>query len=134
MIGEKIMENNINNSFNNGIKVNVTGYNYTRQEEAAAQSAPEQKGKTTEKENKHLAANDVLGYMAAANADLIPAKVQRTVDVKKYVTADQEKRIGEFIKGFQADYDNAAAVAASEFGVDEKVAGEIALAYINASY
>ena len=123
------MANNINR-----LGFNITGYNYARQEEAAAQSAPEQKGKAVEKENKQLGANDVLGYMAAANADLIPVKAQRTVDVRKYVSTDQEKRISEFVKGFEADYENAAAMAVNEFGVDEKVAGEIALAYINASY
>ena len=123
------MTNNINR-----LGFNITGYNYARQEEAAAQSAPEQKSKSDVKENKQLGANDILSYMAAANTDLIPAKTQRTVDVNKYVTPEQAERIGAFVKGFEADFDEAAIAAVNEFGVSEKVADKIALAYINASY
>ena len=123
------MTNNINR-----LGFNITGYNYARQEEAAAKSAPEQKENTKAKENKQIGANDVLGFMAAVNADLVPVKTQRTVDVNKYVTPEQADRIAGFIKGFEADFDEAAATAVNEFGVDEKVANQIALAYINASY
>ena len=123
------MTNNINR-----LGFNIAGYNYARQEEAAAKSAPEAKHKEVENKNQKMGANDVLNYMAAANADMIPVKTQRTVDVNKYVTPEQAERIGAFVKGFEADFDEAATVAVKEFGVSEKVADSIALAYINASY
>lgn len=123
------MANNINR-----LGFNIAGYNYARQEEAAAQSAPEKKAEAEKNDKKQLGANDVLNYMAAANTDLIPVKAQRTVDVNKYVSPEQAERISQFVKGFEANFDEAANTAVNEFGVSEKVANEIALAYINASY
>ena len=71
--------------------------------------------------------------MAASNADMVPVKQQRTVDVNKYVTPEQADRIAGFMKGFEADFNEAAQIAVNEFGVNEKTADEIALAYMNAS-
>ena len=72
--------------------------------------------------------------MAAQNLAFVPTKTTRTINVSKYVTPEQEARIAGFMKGFEADYEEAAAIAQNEFGVDEKTAGSIALAYINATY
>lgn len=120
----------------NPLKFGVTGNQYFKQESqedltrGAAKEQP-----STEKTEKKLGSNEVLGFMAAQNADLIPVKAQRTLDVSKYVTPEQEARIAEFMQGFQEDYDEAFAITADEFPeISEKAAGEIALAYINASY
>lgn len=120
----------------NPLKFGVTGNQYFKQEnqEDLTRSAAKEQP-STEKAEKKLGSNEVLGFMAAQNADLIPVKAQRTLDVSKYVTPEQEARIAEFMQGFQADYDEAFAITADEFPeISENAAGEIALAYINASY
>ena len=116
------------------LNFNITGYNYTRQDENAAKSAPEQKEKPIERNQGKISGSDVLNFMAMANADMIPVKTQKVVDVNKYVTTEQKSRIADFMKNFEADYDNAVQTAKDEFGVSEKVAGEIGLAYINSKY
>ena len=123
------MANNINR-----LGFNIAGYNYLRQEDTAANSKPEQKSQSAEKQTKQLPANDVLGYMSTMNADMIPVKAQRTVDINKYVTPEQADRISGFIKGFESDFNEAAQSAMNEFGIDAKLADKIALSYINASY
>jgi len=122
------MANNINR-----LAFNITGYNYARQEETAYQNVPEQKEKAPAKEKSKIGANDVLSFMAASNADMVPVKQQRTVDVNQYVTSEQADRIAGFMKGFEADFNEAAQTAIDEFGVNEKTADEIALAYMNTS-
>lgn len=80
-------------------------------------------------------ANEVLGYMAAVNADIIPAKVKRTVEVSKYVNDEQSARIEDFMKGFEADFDEISNAAMAEFpDISQNVADQIALTYINSSY
>lgn len=120
----------------NPLKFGVTGNQYFKQEskeDLTKGAAKEQKA--AEKTEKELGSNEVLGFMAAQNTDLIPVKAQRTLDISKYVTPEQEARISEFMKGFQEDYNEAFAIAADEFPeISENAASEIALAYINASY
>lgn len=120
----------------NPLKFGVTGNQYFKQEskeDLTKGAAKEQKA--AEKAEKKLGSNEVLGFMAAQNTDLIPVKTQKTLDISKYVTPEQEARISEFMKGFQEDYNEAFAIVADEFPeISENAAGEIALAYINASY
>ena len=124
------MANNINR-----LNFNITSYNYTGPDGEAAKSSLEKKSEVEIKSNQStMGASEILGYLANINTDLVPVKTQKTVDVNKYVTPEQEARIAEFIKGFEADYDEAAQIAVDEFGISKKAANDIALAYINASY
>ena len=120
----------------NPIKFGVTGNQYFKQdakEDLTKNTAKEQKAE--ENKQKQLGSNEVFSFLAAQNADLIPVKAHRTVDVSKYVNKEQEARIASFMKGFEADFDDAFNVAINEFPeISEKTAGDIALAYINASY
>lgn len=94
-----------------------------------------QRQETGEKGQKQMGSDEVLGFLAARNADLIPAKTQKTIEVSKFVSPEQEARIASFMEGFEADYDEAFAAAANEFeGISDKTASNIALAYINSSY
>jgi hypothetical protein len=120
----------------NPIKFGIAGNQYYKQEakEDLTKNTTKE-AKTNENQQKQLNSNDVLGFMAAQNADIIPVKTQKTIDVSKYVTPDQEARITAFMQGFEADYDEAFSITADEFPeISEKAAGDIALAYINASY
>lgn len=120
----------------NPLKFGVTGNQYFKQEtkkDLAESAAGDQKA--TEKQNKQLGSNEVLGFMAAQYSDLVPVKTQKTLDVSKYVTPEQEARIAAFMQGFEADFDEAFEIAANEFPeISQKAAGDLALAYINASY
>ena len=49
-----------------------------------------------EQEVTQANSNELLGYMAAVNSDIIPQKVTRTVEVKKYVNDEQAARIEDF--------------------------------------
>ena len=85
-------------------------------------------------QKKQFGSNEVFGFLAAQNADLIPVKPTRTYEVSKYVTPEQQARIESFVKGLEASYDEALAITADEFPeISQKAAGEIALAYVNAS-
>ena len=120
----------------NPLKFGVTGNQYFKKdtnEDLSKGAANEQK--TAENAKKQIGSNEVLGFMAAQNTDLIPVKPTRTYEVSKYVTPEQEARIAQSVKGLEADYEEAFSIAANEFpDISEKAAGEIALAYINASY
>lgn len=120
----------------NPLKFGVTGNQYFKQESKEDFSKnTEKEQKTNENQHKQLGSNEVFGFMAAQNADLIPVKTQKTLDVSKYVTPEQEARIADFMKGFEADFDEAFSIAADEFPeISDNAASELALAYINASY
>ena len=119
----------------NPLKFGVTGNQYIQKdskEDLAKQTANEFVAEKEEK--KQLGSNDVFGFLAAQNADLIPVKPTRTYEVSKYVTPEQQARIEGFVKGLEAKYDDALAITIDEFPeISQKAAGEIALAYINAS-
>ena len=124
------MANNIN-----PLKFGVTGQYFKQetQEDLNKNSAKEETAQA--KEEKQVSSNEVLGFLAAQNADMIPVRTQKTLDVSKYVTEEQEARIEEFMKGFEADYDEAVEIAGEEFpGISDELAGDLALAYINSSY
>ena len=119
----------------NPLKFGVTGNQYIQKdakEDLAKQTANESVAEKEEK--KQLGSNDVFGFLAAQNADLIPVKPTRTYEVSKYVTPEQQARIEGFVKGLEAKYNDALAITIDEFPeISQKAAGEIALAYINAS-
>ena len=101
----------------------------------------EEKAKEAAKENKkgdvpkEIAAKDVLGFMAAVNSDLIPTNVKKSVEVSKYVNAEQTARIEDFMKAFEADFDALSEAALDEFpDITQEAASSIALAYINQTY
>ena len=120
----------------NPIKFGVSGNQYFKQEtqeNLKNDTAKEQKA--GERQNKQLQSGEVLGFMAAQNADIIPVKSQKTLEVSKYVNKEQEARIAEFMKGFEADYEEVFNIASNEFPeISEQAAGDLALAYINSSY
>lgn len=85
--------------------------------------------------NKEVNSNEIFGFLAAKNADLVPAKAKKTVDVSKYVNPEQAARIANFMKGFETDVDEISAAALNEFpDLSQEAADGIALALINASY
>ena len=108
---------------------------YKVSEDKGQEKNAENQEQAKEKQQKQVSSNEVLGFMAAQNADLIPLAAPKTVDPSKYVTNEQEARIAEFMKNFEADYDEAFAIAKGEFPeVSDQLAGDLALSYINASY
>ena len=116
----------------NPIRFGITGYNRP-EERQVIQEKPEQK-KEGKKDQKQLGQEEVLSFLSMQNVDVIP-KSTRTYNVSKYVTAEQEARIAEFMKGFEADFENASAIAKEEFpDIEQRTADNIALAYINATY
>lgn len=120
----------------NPINFGFTGNQYIKKnlnEEIVQEQKKNNNGEIGTK--KQMSSEDVLGYMAKVNADIIPAKAERTIEVSKYVNAQQQERIENFMKAFEADYDEASQIALTEFpDISQETAGKIALAYINATY
>lgn len=120
----------------NPINFGFTGNQYIKKnlnEEIVQEQKKSNNGEIGNK--KQMSSAEVLGYMANVNADIIPAKAERTIEVSKYVNAQQQARIENFMKAFEADYDEASQVALNEFpDISQETAGKIALAYINATY
>lgn len=119
----------------NPIKFGVAGQYYKNEAKEDLSTNKEKEQQTAQTQQKQVSSNEVLGYLAAQNTDMIPVKAQKTLDVSKYVSEDDEARIAEFMEGFEADFDEAYNIAAGEFPeLSQEAAGSIALAYINASY
>ena len=119
----------------NPINLGIGANQYLKQEpkEELAKEAARKSAEAAPK--KQLGSNEVLGYLAAVNSDLVPAKAQKTVDVSKYVNEDQAARIADFMAAFEADFDEASAIALDEFpDITQETASNIALAYINSTY
>lgn len=120
----------------NPIRFGIAGNQYFKQE--TKEDLAKNNGKENTAEEKHgkqVDSKEVLGYLAAQNADIIPAKAKRTVDVSKYVNAEQSARIEDFMKAFEADYIFASKIAKEEFGdISDETAGKLALSFINSSY
>lgn len=120
----------------NPINFGFTGNQYIKKnlnEEIVQEQKKNNNGEIGNK--KQMSSAEVLGYMANVNADIIPAKAERTIEVSKYVNAQQQARIENFMKAFEADYDEASQVALNEFpDISQETARKIALAYINATY
>ncbi|MBQ9246108.1 hypothetical protein IJ182_07570 [bacterium] len=125
------MENNISRI--GGAYFNT---DYKVKEEKEQQKNPQQETDAKEKQQKQLSSQEVLGFLAAQNADMVPAaRVQKTVNVAKYVNEEQEARIADFMKDFEANFDEAYEIAGEEFPeISDKLKSDLALAYINASY
>jgi len=123
------MTNNIN-----PIKLGITNNQFVVQEKQEEQKRNLNKEKQAE-DKKQVDSNEVLGFMAAQGLDMVPVRTQKTLDVSKYVNDEQEARIADFMKDFEANYDEAFAIAADEFpGISEDLANDLALSYIDASY
>ncbi len=124
------MENNISRIGNAYFKPE---YKVTEDKEQNKNTKNEEQ--KPEKQQKQVSSQEVLGFLAAQNADMIPVKATKKLDVGKYVSKEQEARIAEFMKGFEEDFDEALAIAKDEFPeISDKLASDLALSYINASY
>lgn len=119
----------------NPFKFGVTGNQYIQKESKEDLLKQNANEPVPEKQvQKQIGSNEIMGFLAAQNADLIPVKPTRTYEVSKYVTPEQEARIAGFIQGLEASYNEALAITADEFPeISGKAAEEIALAYVNAS-
>ena len=97
-----------------------------------------QENKPEANAHKQVNGSDVLGYMAAQSVAFVQPNAPKTVNVAeliaKYNTPEQQDRIAAFMKDFEADFDEASAIAVDEFGISEELADDIALEYINATY
>lgn len=120
----------------NPLRFGVTGnqyYKYDSSEESKQSAKKEEKA--PEQKQKEVNSNTVFSYLAAQNADIVPASATKTLNVSKYVTPEQEARIADFMKGFEADFDDFTATATDEFpDLSDGAASELALAYINSAY
>ena len=126
---ERPMTNNIN-----PVKLGITSNQFVVQEKQEEQKKNLNQEKQAE-DKKQVDSKEVLGFMAAQGLDMVPVRAQRTLDVSKYVNDEQEARIADFMKDFEANYDEAFAIAADEFpGISEDLANDLALSYIDASY
>ncbi len=124
------MANNIN-----PLKFGITDNRYYKQEKKEETNKNLNGEKQAENQSKKVDSNEVLGFMAAQNADIVPAPVKKTVDVSKYVSDEQEARIAEFMKGFESDFDDAFDIAKDEFPeISDEAARNLALSYINSTY
>lgn len=95
----------------------------------------EQNYQQTANANVQVSGNDVLNFMAAQNAAFVPASGPKTVNVSDYVNAEQKARIEDFMKAFEADFEEISAMTMDEFPeLSEGAASEIALAYIDTKY
>ncbi len=127
---ERKMANNIN-----PLKFGITDNRYYKQEKKEETNKNLNGEKQAENQSKKVDSNEVLGFMAAQNADIVPAPVKKTVDVSKYVSDEQEARIAEFMKGFESDFDDAFDIAKDEFPeISDEAARNLALSYINSTY
>ena len=124
------MDNNISRITNAFIK--VTDYKINEDGKKEEKNA-QQKGKEAEENNKQLNPSDVLGIMAAQNAD---KKINiEKVSEKNNVTNESKARIEESVKSFEEIYNRALAIAMEEFpDLSEEAASQVALAYIDAAY
>ncbi|MDD3236600.1 MAG: hypothetical protein PHV37_00705 [Candidatus Gastranaerophilales bacterium] len=126
------MANNIN-----PININTNAVNYSQisqyEKKDGAVKDSEKKAQP-QVDKKDVAASDVLNYMAAQNIDIQPAKVQRTLDVSKYVSKDQADRIAGFVQGFEAEVEKGLLNFNKEFpqaGVSDDVKMNLAVEMFN---
>ncbi|MBQ3642364.1 hypothetical protein II906_10650 [bacterium] len=119
----------------NPINLGVGANQYFKQDSKEELAKEASKKNEKEAPKKEISSNEILGYLAAVNADIVPAKAQKTVDVSKYVNEEQTARIADFMAAFEADFDEASAIALEEFpDITPETASNIALAYINSTY
>lgn len=120
----------------NPIKFGVSSNQYFKNEEKEDLTKTSENAKKAPAEaKKSIDSKEVLGFMAAQNTDIVPAKTTKTVDVSKYVNEEQTQRIKDFMAAFEADFNQASEIAMNEFpDLSQEAAGNIALAYLNSSY
>lgn len=120
----------------NPIKFGLTASQFGKKEVNEDLTKTAEKNQTAQLgAKKQLNSNEVLGFLAAQNADMMPAKTTKTVEVSKYVTPEQASRIESFMKGFENDFNELSGAAMAEFpDMTEEAAGSVALAYINSAY
>lgn len=117
----------------NPIKFSIAGQYYKQEAKDDTSKKPETQAKNDEKPEKQLSSGEVLGFMAAQFADVIPSKTTKTVNVSKYVNPQQEAGIAESMKLFEEKFGALSSTAMDEFGIDEDLAGKIAIETINAT-
>ena len=119
----------------NPINLGISGNMYFKGETNEEITAKKEDLKSGENSKKQYNLEEVLNMLAAQNKDLVPVTTPKTLDVSKYVTEEQEARIADFMRNFEADFDEAESAALNEFpDISENAAKNIALAYINATY
>ena len=122
---------------NNVSRIGASFYvpEYKVGENKEEQKNPKKENQTEEKQEKQLSSNEVFGFMAAQNADLIPVNAPKTLDPAKYITSESEARISDFMEDFESAYDKAYAIAKEEFpDASDKLLSDLALSYMNALY
>ena len=118
----------------NPIRFGVTNQ-YVKKDQQENVVNNEEKAAPQQGANKEVDSNEIFGFLAAKNADMIPAKGKKSVDISKYVTPEQAERIADFMKGFNDDVDTISSSALNEFpGLSQAAADSIALALVDASY
>ncbi len=116
----------------NPINLGVNANYYKPEEKDNLAKEADKESKSGVNEKKQIGTKEVLGFMAAQNADIIPVKTQRTYNVSKYVTPEQEARIASFMQKFESNFNVSLNAAKSEFPkLSDKAAEEIALANMN---
>lgn len=90
---------------------------------------------TVNQGNQHspVSAEDYDKHTAAAASynQVNVHSAKRTVNVRDYVTPEQEARIADSMKAFEEKYGALTTAAIDELGVDENVAGAIALSALS---
>ena len=84
---------------------------------------------------KQVTSEEFFDHLAAVNSDIVPARAQKTVNVSEYVDDVQAARIADSMAEFEANFDEAFAMALDEFpDITKETAKNIALAYIDSTY
>lgn len=119
----------------NPINLGVNSNYFKKENNEDLTKGTKNESQSTDANKNQLNSNDVLSFLAAQNADVVPVKAQKTLDVSKYVTSEQEARIADFMKGFEADYDAALNLTKEEFpDLSDGAASTIALNFLDETY
>ncbi len=119
----------------NPINLGVNSNYFKKENNEDLTKGTKNESQSTDANKNQLNSNDVLSFLAAQNADVVPVKAQKTLDVSKYVTSEQEARIADFMKGFEADYDAALNLTKEEFpDLSDGAASSIALNFLDETY
>ncbi len=117
----------------NPIRLGITGSQYEKPD-VTEDSKQKRENKNKGAQKKELSGSEVLSFLAAQNADFIPAKAARRIDVSKYVNAEQQARIEGMMKDFEANYEDAFQAATNEFPeLSKNAASDLALAWAEAN-
>ncbi len=123
------MANNIN-----PVNFGITNAQYLKIKEKQEEPQKDLNKEKQAKEEKQVDSKEVLGYMAAQGLDMMPVRSQKVLDVSKYVNDEQAARIEDFMKDFEANFDEQIAIVKDEFpGISDELAMDLVLANQNAS-